>query len=563
MRTTLMFPSFLMLVVISCYPFMAAQAPIAAPTPSDNEIRQILIDRVDTYKKSTGMVVGVVTPNGRRIVSYGAYAGDDKRIPSADSVFEIGSVSKVFTSLLLTDMVGRGEVKLNDPLGKYLPKSVHVPSRNGKEITLLDLAMHVSGLPRMPSNFSPKDPSNPYADYTVQQMYDFISKYQLTRDIGEKYEYSNLGAGLLGHALALRAGMDYETLLRTRILEPLGMKSTAIILNGDMRARLVPGHNDMLQRVSNWDIPTLAGAGAIRSTVNDMLTFLAANMGVRSSSLSSAMTAMLSERHSAAPNMEIAIGWHILNRFGDDIVWHNGGTGGYHSFIGFDPKTHIGVVVLSNSANDIDDIGRHLIDPRYELAKLTVRKEHKEVAVDPKLFDQYVGIYELTPAFKITITREVDKLYAQATGQARFQLFPESNTDFFLKVVDAQVTFETDHKGQVRELILHQGGMDQHAKKVSDTVAVRKAITVSPGLLAAYVGKYELAPNFIVTVTSENGSLFLQASGQPRFEMLPESDTDWFLKDVDAQVSFVREAGNVNQLILHQNGANLPARRIE
>jgi len=221
----------------------------------------------------------------------------------------------------------------------------------------------------MPSNFAPKDPDNPYADYTLQQMYDFLSSYQLTRDIGEKYEYSNLAVGLLGNTLALRAGTDYETLLRTRILQPLGMSSTGIVLTSDMRARLVPGHTETQKRTSNWDLPSFAGAGGIRSTVNDMFKFLAANMGLRESPLQPAMKSMLNKRRpSVKENVDVAIGWHILNRYGDDIIWHNGGTGGYHSFMGFDPKKQLGIIVLSNSTNDIDDIGRHLLDPRQPLA---------------------------------------------------------------------------------------------------------------------------------------------------------------------------------------------------
>jgi D-alanyl-D-alanine-carboxypeptidase/D-alanyl-D-alanine-endopeptidase len=335
------------------------------------------------------------------------------------------------------------------------------------------------------------------------------------------------------------------------------------VFTTDMQARLVPGHSDALKRTSNWDIPTLAGAGAIRSTVNDMFRFLAANMGLKSSPLSPSMKAMLTKRRNASANMDIAIGWHILNRYGDDIVWHNGGTGGYHSFIGYDAKKQIGIIVLSNSANDIDDIGRHLIDARYELAKLSLTKEHKQIAVDPKLYDEYVGIYEFTPAFKITITREAEKMYGQATGQARFQIFPESPTDYFLKEVDAQITFHKDEKGVVRQLVLHQGGADQPAKKVSNIVPLRNAMTVAPEISAAYAGKYQLTPNFTLTVTSERGSLFLQATGQPRFELFAESEANWFLKEVDAQVTFVKEAGKVNQLILHQNGADMPAHRVE
>src|SRR5215470_2283012 len=200
-----------------------ASAQSASPVPSDDEIRKILVDRIDVRHQSVGIVVGVISPEGRRIVAYGQLEKGDPRPLNGDTLFEIGSTTKVFTSLLLADMVQRGEVKLDDPVSKYLPPDVKVPERNGRAITLVDLATHTSGLPRMPSNFAPKDPGNPYADYTLDQLYRFLSSYQLTRDIGSQYAYSNMGAALLGNALARGAGTDYEALVRSRICDPLGM----------------------------------------------------------------------------------------------------------------------------------------------------------------------------------------------------------------------------------------------------------------------------------------------------------------------------------------------------
>src|SRR5688572_14927650 len=154
----------------------------AAPIVSDAEIRKILIDRIDTQQKGVGIVVGVIEPSGRRIVSYGNHDRSGKRPVNGDTVFEIGSITKVFTALLLADAVQRGEVALTDPIAKYLPADVKVPERGGKKITLQDLAMHVSGLPRLPSNFAPKEESNPYADYTDKHLYDFLGSYALPRD---------------------------------------------------------------------------------------------------------------------------------------------------------------------------------------------------------------------------------------------------------------------------------------------------------------------------------------------------------------------------------------------
>ncbi|MGA7969298.1 MAG: serine hydrolase domain-containing protein, partial [Terriglobales bacterium] len=364
-------PPILSLAAMVLLPCAVAQSTANSLFPPDSEIRPVLVDRIDKEHQSIGIVVGVIEPAGRRVIAYGSLDKGDKRALDGDTVFEIGSVTKVFTSLLLADMVQRGEVALTDPVAKYLPPGVKVPERGGRQITLQDLATHTSGLPRLPPNLAPKDPANPYADYSVEQLYQFLSSYQLTRDIGSQYEYSNLGGGLLGHVLARRAGMDYETLVRSRICEPLGMKSTGITLSAGMKSRMAVGHDRSLDAVENWDLPTLAGAGGLRSTANDLLTFLAANLGYTKSPLAPAMAAMLATRRPTdVPGLEIGLGWHILTKDGREIIWHNGGTGGFRTFIAFDPKSRTGVVALSNTSTmtGVDDIGRHLLDANVPLA---------------------------------------------------------------------------------------------------------------------------------------------------------------------------------------------------
>ena len=449
-----------------------AQTAPAGKVPSDAEIREILVDRIDAQHQSVGIVVGVIGPDGRRVISYGHLEKGDARPLNGDTVFEMGSVTKVFTSLLLADMVQKGEVSLDDPVAKYLPATVKMPTRNGRVITLVDLATHTSGLPRLPTNLKPEDPANPYADYSVEQMYEFLSGYVLTRDIGSKYEYSNLGGGLLGHVLALKAGKSYEELVESRICGPLGMHDTRITLTPEMKARLAVGHDASMNSVANWDLPTLAGAGALRSTANDMLTFVAANMGYVKSPLAAAMASMLAVRRpTGTPGLEIALGWHILTKDGQEIVWHNGGTGGYRTFIGYDKASRMGVVVLSNASTTVgvDDIGLHLLNPAAPLAKAPT--VHKEAVVDPKVFDGYVGRYQLAPTFILTVTREGDQIFAQATGQPKFQIFPDSATEYFLKVVDAQITFLTDEKGRATSLVLHQNGRDLPAKRMEEPAA--------------------------------------------------------------------------------------------
>src|SRR5690242_6716589 len=223
---------------------------------STNEIREILAKRIDLQKQATGIAVGIVEPGGRQVIARGAADGD--------TIFEIGSISKVFTSLLLADMVNRNEVALLDPAAQYL-SGVSLPERSGKSISLLDLATHYSGLPPLAGN---------------DDLYSFLSTYRLPRDPGSEYEYSNLGAGLLGHILTRRAGTDYESLIRTRITQPLRMPDTGITLSPSMKRPAATGHTATLAPVPDSDLPsTLAGAGALRSSVNDMLTLLEAFLG--------------------------------------------------------------------------------------------------------------------------------------------------------------------------------------------------------------------------------------------------------------------------------------------
>ncbi len=331
------------------------------------DIQQYLKDCVDKEKRTPGIVVGILDEKGSRVFAYGKTTAGSTNEVNGDTLFEIGSITKVFTSLTLAEMVERGEVKLDDPISKFLPAAVKAPTRNGKQIALVDLATHTSGLPRLPGNLSGwailRHMDNPYADYSVQQLYDFLSGYTLPRDIGTKYEYSNLGGGLLGHVLALRAGTNYETLVEQRICHPLGLTNTVITLTSDQQKRLAHGHDENGNAVSNWDMPTLAGAGALKSSVNDLMIFLAANMGRVKTGLQPAIELTQKPRHDAGSSvMQIGLAWHILKFNETEIIWHNGGTGGYRSYLGFNPKTHRGVVVLSNSAKEVDHIGRTLLD---------------------------------------------------------------------------------------------------------------------------------------------------------------------------------------------------------
>lgn len=444
----------------------AAVAPSASrgPTtssatwfPPDSAVRSILAARVEAGQ-ATGLVVGLLENGETRIVTFGKSGGPGERPLDSATVFEIGSVTKVFTTTLLADMVRRGELRLDQPVAELLPNSVKVPARGDTLITLLDLATQHSGLPRLPSNLAPKEPTNPYSDYTVERLYDFLSHHALMRAPGTAYEYSNLGMGLLGHALALRAGKPYEAALIERVLKPLGMNDTRITLTGDMKARLAAGHDPSGAVVGNWDFAALAGAGALRSTAADMLRFVAANLDSNDTPISADLRETHRPRHPAgSPNVSIGLAWHLLNSFGAEIVMHNGGTGGYRSFIGYDPAMRLGVVLLSNSSGDVDDIALHLLSPKLPLKQVVKRTE---VKLDPARLDALVGRYGLAPTFVLTVTHEGEGLFIQATGQSKLQVFAETDSTFFYKAVEAQVSFTRDATGKATQIVLHQNGRD-------------------------------------------------------------------------------------------------------
>ena len=451
----------LLLLLSLAAPIFVPLAAQSRTLPPDSTVLAIVRQRVDE-KHNAGIVVGLLHRGERpRVVAYGLGAAD--RRLDGNSVFEIGSITKTFTATVLADMVRRGEVLLDEPVAKYLPASAHIPKRNGKEITFVDLSTQSSGLPRMPTNFAPKNAANPYADYDTDRLFAFLGSYELPRDIGSQFEYSNLGIGLLGVTLAARDGAGYEAMMRRRVLDPLGMRDTRIQLTPEMREHLAPGHNPAGTPVANWDLDALAGAGAIRSTMNDMLTYLAANLDSTSHPFGPAM-------HDAhrplrpAGVMRIGLNWLVLSGAGPDITWHNGGTGGYSTYIGFDELNGNGVVVLSNTSTSVDDIGMHLLDAQRPL--MVFPKPRQEMPLTPAALERFVGDYALAPTFHLVITRDGATLWAQPTGQAKVQLFAEKENEFFLKVVDAQLSFTADSSGAVTGLVLHQNGAHTPGRKI-------------------------------------------------------------------------------------------------
>lgn len=446
------------LIVVSGISFCQAQGSL--PKDVEDNIKVRIENEL-----TPAIVVGILDDKGVKYYSFGVKSLVTKEAVNQHSVFEIGSITKSFTGIILADMVLKGEAKLDDPLQLYLPKDVIAPTRNGASIKLVNLANHTSSLPRMPGNFAPANPNNPYADYTEKQLYDFLSSYSLTRDIGSRYEYSNYAMGLLGHVLAAKRGVTYEQLMINTISTPLDLKNTRITLTPDMKQNLALGYAGGAQ-VENWDLPTLAGAGAIRSTAEDMMRYVQANMGHIKTNLYSAMQLAHKNTREAGAKPMVGLGWHIQPMGDKEVIWHNGGTGGYRSFIGFIEGENKAVVVLSNSIVSVDDLGTHILNPAVALAVFKPYELAKPVSVAVAILEKYVGQYQLMPGLLLTVTREAGQLKAQLTGQSAFPIYPKSEMEFFYKVVDAQLTFTLNNEGVTESVTLHQNGQDMPGKKI-------------------------------------------------------------------------------------------------
>jgi D-alanyl-D-alanine-carboxypeptidase/D-alanyl-D-alanine-endopeptidase len=345
-------------------------ARILVPTPSDSEIKAMLRKRIRVEHQGIGMVVGVIDSRGRRVIGFGRSDASDSRTLDGKTLFEIGSISKVFTSLLLEEGVVRGELARDDPASRFAPPGVVIPQSGGRQITLGELSTHTSGLPADDDDFWGKDPDHPSAHYDVARLFRFVSRVKLSHSPGTAYDYSNIGASVLGQLLALNAGKPFGQMVRDQITIPLGMNATT--LAPPAGAPVAVGHNAALKPVPPFNAQAYDRAGGLRSTADDMLIFLGAALGYVKTPLAPALRAQWSavRRPAINPRIASALGWTVTLRPDGEIIWKNGGTPGFRTFAGFNPKTRVGVVVLSNTNSGRlgpDDIGLHLLDPATPL----------------------------------------------------------------------------------------------------------------------------------------------------------------------------------------------------
>lgn len=349
-------------------------APITAAGEPNRATVDELVKPFLKDKPYLALVVGISRPDGHEIYGYGHSVLDRKeRVPDGSTIFEIGSITKIFTGTLLADQVLRGVMKLDDPVQKHLPDTLTVPRRDDRDITLLHLATHTSSLPVQPPLLGiiaavTKSLDNPYGKFDQANLQKTLEKMSLDRPIGSRFEYSNLGVGLLGHALSHAAKTkDYEELLVQRLAKPLGLEDTRLQLSLEQQKRFSPGQNKEGKPTAPWTFATLEACGGIRSTAHDMLLFADAAMGRRKSPLAEAFRmAQQPWRetcHGPTGKQSIGLCWirEPLPQIKGEWIWHNGGTGGYRSFLALVPAKNLGVVLLANSPHSLDKLAVDLV----------------------------------------------------------------------------------------------------------------------------------------------------------------------------------------------------------
>lgn len=427
--------------------------------------RAALVDAIVRPGVDAGWLVGVsvvaIADGLTTTHHYGAVAQGGSP-PDDDTLYEIGSVSKVFNALLLAEMAGRGEVALDQPVAELLPDTVSVPTKDGAQIRLVDLATHTSGLPPIPPSLAvDPDLTDPYVDYGADELYADLGQTMLTTAPGEAMAYSNYGAGLLGHVLARRGESEYEALLRARVLAPLGLDDTAIALDAEQSARLAVGHAEG-EAVSYWRFDALAGAGALRSSAREARGFLAANLQPEGP-LAAAIDAAQALHFDGGAGGQIGLAWQILP---DGTRWHNGETGGFHSFVAIDRANQRALALYCNTVDHtVDALGAALLaalagQPAQAPAYPT------PVELPEATLEQFVGTYAFAPDVTVTISREGAVMRLQVIGQEPFRMFAIGPARFTLRVVDAEVEFTQLADGVAGALVLHQNGAAQVATRV-------------------------------------------------------------------------------------------------
>lgn len=503
-------------------------------------------------KLATGCIV-----TGEKIgekVSYSA-AGhpEPDGIAPERRVFEIGSITKVFTGVLLAQAVIDKKVRLDSTLQELLGKDFRFSDPQVGRITLLQLSTHTSGLPRLPGNIGPDPDSkaDPYADYDRAMMNTYLSSVKLDGPPPHTASYSNFAVGVLGELLADAYGKPWDVLIAEKITGPLGMEDTMAVPGEDQRKRLAPPYqND--KPAHEWNFKSISAAGSLRSTAADLMIFGSAMATPDKFPIAPAIREMM-RVHSPGfeGGSETGLGIIISKLDGATEFLHSGGTGGYRSVLQVIPeKRSVRVVLINNNSTPAETVLFAVREEKKPEPKAAVPLTEQEL-------DALTGIYAISPGAKLTVVRRGAVLHIQLTGQAFLPVKSIGGDRFRYEVVAAEIQFHREG-GAVKSLTLFQNGRELNATRTAEPLP----LPVDLAELEAYAGSYQLFPGQIFTITVKNGSLFAQLTGQPAAPITQTKPGYFEYSMVKAALEFQKDAsGKVTGLILHQNGKH-PAKKL-
>lgn len=517
------------------------------------------------YDHFVGSVL--IAQHGKVVFSKGYGMANVKLgIPNTpETEFRIGSNTKQFTAMAILELQARHKLSVDDPVCKYVP---NCPS-DWAPITIQNLLTHTSGIPNFTSfpdylriRAQPTTPAKLIASFENNPL-DFKP--------GSRFKYSNSGYVVLGYIIEKVSGETYAQFLQKNVFEPLGMAHSGYDVNhpaGKDHAQGYAYSGSGFVDSPYLDMSVPFSAGALYSTTLDLYQWdqsLTTNKLVSERALDAMFHPYVAVPTKAVPaGTHYGYGWFISNVFGHREIWHEGGISGFTSFNGWFPADGDCVIVLDNTQSaSIFKISGALAAILFGEPYQTPR-QYQTITLAPGVLDHYVGQYALAPGFILTVRREGPQLMAQATGQPAAPIYPESKTEFFYKVIDAQITFTLGPDGVATGLVLHQNGRNLPAKKIGSPPPTQpKAILLPASALEKFVGKYQLTPDFFITITQSGVQLSAQATNQPAFPIYPESANEFFLKVVDAQITFqIDSAGRVTDLVLHQGGRDMPGKRV-
>ena len=551
------------LIALFALALLAAPAVQAAVSNVSNEDLARYADELfaKTYPAGEPGAAVLVAKDGQVVLRKGyGMAHLELGVPiQPEMVFELGSITKQFTGAAILMLQERGQLSVEDEVTKYLPD---YPT-HGQKITIDHLLTHVSGIPSYTG--LPEWLPRVREDLTVQQLVDMFKDKPLEFNPGEKWAYNNSAYILLGAVIEKVSGKTYEDFIEQEIFAPLGMKSSRYGHQREVTPGRVTGYDkadDGYQIAEYLSMTQPYAAGSLMSTVDDLAIWAEALSGGKVIKKESLARMTTPAKLASGGSTHYAYGLGISDEDGTRIIEHGGGIFGFVTDLLHVPDQRLVVVVLSNNTS------QEPAPLAYRVARKALGRaweDRKAVALDPATLDEYVGVYRFDEKTTRTIFREGDKLLAQRSGGEKQEILAASRDDFFYIESDSRIHLRRDAQGKITGMdLLRRFGPDEIGAKTGEAPpAERQAVQVDPGLYDAYAGVYELAPNFLLTLTREGDQLMGQATGQPKLELFPESETRFFLKVVDAQIEIQRGPdGKATGLTLFQGGREMPAKRV-